>query len=105
MWHQARLTENVFLGEINLSLGPHTLPPFSWRSWYHLSPREVHPTSPSSVPPPLGSLRVNACYQQEYLHPIAAYEPLRDMLVQGLEQGVGGGGKEGGREGGRVISL
>ena len=83
MWHQQLIGEDIFLGQVHLSLA--SLDPFlshSYEAWYSLCPRtEVMPTK-------IGSVRMLVSYHEDYILPLSTYQPLLSLLTNSLTEPV-----------------
>ena len=91
VWHTSLLSEDIPLGQVNLSLGSVTLST-DHTAWYSLSSR---PTVAGQTPKQdLGQMRLKVTYSRDYIFPRATYEPMIDLLLDSLNSKVrlGGGG-------------
>lgn len=97
VWHTSLLSEDIPLGQVNLSLGSVTLST-DHTAWYSLSSR---PTVAGQTPKQdLGQMRLKVTYSRDYIFPRATYEPMIDLLLDSLNSKVRLGGR-----GGEGISL
>lgn len=86
VWHQSLLSEDVFMGQVNLLIGSLDLGK-AHTSWYTLLPR---PKVSKGLPPPrIGTMRIQVNYALDYIHPRSSYEPLISLLTRSFEQPVG----------------
>lgn len=81
IWHQQLLGEDTFLGEVHLSVGALSTSRFH-EAWYTLSSHWEMEQEVAT--PPLGSLRLQVSYHEDLIHPMSVYEPLKQMLLDGL---------------------
>ena len=85
VWHTSLLSEDIPLGQINLSLGSITLST-DHTAWYTLSSR---PTVAGQVPKQdLGQMRLKITYSRDYIFPRATYQPMIDLLLDSLNSKV-----------------
>ena len=85
IWHQQLLGEDTFLGEVHLSVGALSTSR-SHEAWYTLSSHwEEQEEASTSV---IGSLRLLVSYHEDLIHPMSGYEPLKQMLLDGLVEEV-----------------
>lgn len=88
VWNDLLLGDKVFLGQVNLSIS--TLQtPLEHKGWYWLRARPLTPATPTSKTD-LGSLRIKIQYRKDLIYPLAAYEPLEQLLLRDLESPVSG---------------
>ena len=83
IWHQQLLGEDTFLGEVHLSVGALSNSRFH-EAWYTLSSHWGMLEETSSI----GSLRLLVSYHEDLIHPMSGYEPLKQLLVDGLFEEV-----------------
>lgn len=98
LWHSAPTFNGsgggkVFLGEIRIPmLGRQQQAALKSDAWYYLKPRSVKddncpPGTPLSDPNHgLGSLRVKIAYTALHVFPLATYDNLMELLMDGIEQ-------------------
>ena len=80
IWHQQLLGEDMFLGEVHLSVGALSTSR-SHEAWYTLSSHWEEQEVSTSV---IGSLRLLVSYHEDLIHPMSGYEPLKQLLLDGL---------------------
>ncbi|XP_064393848.1 ras GTPase-activating protein 3-like [Halichondria panicea] len=84
IWHQSLLSEDVFMGQVNLLIGS-LEPGKAHTSWYTLLPR---PNVSGRIPQPsIGTMRIKVNYALDYVHPRSSYEPLISLLARSFENG------------------
>ena len=92
VWHTSLLSEDILLGQVNLSLGSLTQAT-NHTAWYMLSSR---PTVAGQTPKQdLGQMRLKVTYSRDYIFPRMTYEPMIGLLQDSLTSPV--------RERGRII--
>ena len=85
IWHQQLLGEDTFLGEVHLSVGALSTSR-SHEAWYTLSSHwEEQEEASTSV---IGSLRLLVSYHEDLIHSMSMYEPLKQLLLDGLVEEV-----------------
>ena len=86
VWHQVLIGEDIFLGQVNISVGSLTDTGKAHLGWYLLSPR--HDSEQNSPRSDLGSIRLGVKYSRVFILPLVMYEPLKSLLLQSLERQV-----------------
>lgn len=80
LWHQQILGEDIFLGQVHLSLS--SLDPVQSRSheaWYSLCPRKDESSDDK-----IGSIRLLLSYQEDYILPLSTYQPFLNLLLKSM---------------------
>ena len=85
IWHQQLLGEDTFLGEVHLSVGALSTSR-SHEAWYTLSSHWEVQEEPSTST--VGNLRLLVSYHEDLIHPMSGYEPLKQLLLDGLVEEV-----------------
>ena len=85
VWHQTLLGEDIFLGQVHLSLS-WLDPGKEYEAWYALTPRREEP--PVAAGGAMGSMRLTVAYHEDCIHPAAVYEPLRILLEESIHEQV-----------------
>lgn len=87
VWHQALITDDVFLGQVNISVGSLDIAK-AHLGWYLLTPRHESEKKfeKNSLRPDLGSIRLRVVYSLSCIFPLKTYEPLQSLLLQSLER-------------------
>lgn len=80
VWHQTLLGDDVFLGQVHLSLA-WVEPVKEYDAWYTLNPRHEVPVGGDGT---LGSMRLIVVYHEDCIHQSSVYEPLRSLLVDSI---------------------
>lgn len=92
VWHTSLLSEDIPLGQVNLSLGSVTLST-DHTAWYSLCSR---PTVAGQTPKQdLGQMRLKVTYSRDYIFPRVTYEPMIDLLLDSLNSKVRLAGRAG----------
>ena len=86
VWHQVLIGEDIFLGQVNISVGSLTNTGKAHLGWYLLSPR--HDSEQNSPRSDLGSIRLGVKYSRVFILPLVMYEPLKSLLLQSVERQV-----------------
>lgn len=85
LWHDPLIADRIFLGQVNLSIGTLKFP-MSHDGWYWLCSRPLPPGQANKAD--LGALRVKVHYSQDLIYPLQVYDPLRHLLLRGLDSPV-----------------
>ncbi|XP_065887330.1 ras GTPase-activating protein 3-like [Dysidea avara] len=81
LWHQSLLTDDTFLGQVNLA-PMEMVPGELYDVWVALVPRQETPTSPRAE---IGSIRLTLQYRQNFIYSSEVYEPLKALLFSSLK--------------------
>lgn len=85
VWHTSLLSEDVLLGQVNLSLSSLT-PPINHTGWYLLSSR---PTVTGQAPKQdLGQMRLKVTYSRDFIFSRLTYEPMIGLLLDSITSKV-----------------
>ena len=85
VWHTGLLSEDIPLGQVNLSLGSVSLST-DHTAWYTLSSRPV--VAGQTPKQDLGQMRLKIIYSRDYIFPRVTYEPMIGLLLDSLNSKV-----------------
>ena len=86
LWHQVLIGEDIFLGQVNISVGSLRDTAKAHVGWYLLSPR--HDSEQNSPRSDLGTIRLGVKFSRVFIFPLVMYEPLKSLLLQSLGRQV-----------------
>ncbi len=85
VWHTSLLSEDIPLGQVNLSLGSVTLST-DHTAWYTLCSRPM--VAGQTPKQDLGQMRLKVTYSRDYIFPRVTYEPMIGLLLGSLNSKV-----------------